>query len=185
MKSYLSRAVLAALGVGWTTAAVSAEPVVLKPSPALATDTDAFPRLIAAPGTDTRATERINRALAQGDARARKAVAECHATGGKDSEWTRTIEVTMRGPRYLSLLATDNFSCGGPHPDYSLVALVYDLATGAPVNWKRLLPAALAQDTRTDTAGDGTFPRGSRFTRLADAGCRGGEGGADERPRMP
>jgi hypothetical protein len=83
-------------------------------------------------------------------------VAECRATGGKDSEWTRTIEVTMRGPRYLSLLATDNFSCGGPHPDYSLVALVYDLATGAPVNWKRLLPAALAQDTRTDTAGDGT-----------------------------
>ena len=47
----------------------------------------------------------------------------------------------MRGPRYLSLLAHDDFYCGGAYPDTDQIALVFDLRTGAPINWKRLFPA--------------------------------------------
>lgn len=166
MKANLCTLALAALAAGLTAVAFAAEPIVLKPSPVLAPGLDAFPRLVETPGSRT--AKRINRALAQGDARVQEAAKECHLgaeeaaardgrpVGGEDGDWSRTITVTMRGPRYLSLLATDGWFCGGAHPDNSMVALVYDLAAGAPVNWKRLLPAALAQDTTTDTAGDGT-----------------------------
>jgi hypothetical protein len=62
----------------------------------------------------------------------------------------------MRGPRYLSFLVNDSADCGGAHPSVSLTALVYDLASGAPVNWQRLLPKAMVQGTSTDSAVDGT-----------------------------
>jgi hypothetical protein len=62
----------------------------------------------------------------------------------------------MRGPRFLSLVVGDSWSCGGAHPDSDGFSLVYDLTTGAPVNWARFLPKNLVQKFGTDTAGDGT-----------------------------
>lgn len=133
---------------------LAAEPVALQASPALAPGLAAFPRLVAAPAGS--AAARINAALGRGDGRARKAAADCRAAGGKDGAWSRTVGVTMRGPHYLSLVAVDEWYCGGAHPDTGTTALVYDLDTGAPVNWRRLLPPALVEGTATDTAGDGT-----------------------------
>jgi hypothetical protein len=93
--------------------------------------------------------------LRRADARVRAAAAECRPPGETRSTWTRTVAVTMRGPRLLSLLAEDSWNCGA-YPDEAPVALVFDLETGAPVNWARFLPASLVGKTKTDTAGDGT-----------------------------
>lgn len=132
-------------------------PVQLKPSPDIATKIAAFPRLVAA--TDDKAAQRINQALDKRDASARQMRKDCLANVDKpeDADYERRIWVTMRGPRYLSFLASDNEDCGGAHPDASDMALVYDLATGAPVNWQRLLPKAMVQSVSTDNVVDGTL----------------------------
>ncbi len=129
-------------------------PVTLKASPAIAPGIDAFPRL-GGPAGD-RKTERINQALDRRDDKVRAAAKSCRAEGGKGAQWTRRVAATMIGPAYLSLVAKDSWSCGGASPDNSTMALVYDLATGAPVNWAPLLPESLAAKTGTDSVGDGT-----------------------------
>jgi hypothetical protein len=61
----------------------------------------------------------------------------------------------MRGPRFLSYLVSDSLYCGGAHPDSSSFALVYDLTTGNPVNWAKLLPRPIVETSSLDTAADG------------------------------
>jgi hypothetical protein len=145
---------------------MGAEPMVfalnLTPSPAVAPGVDAFPRLAAAPGD--RAANRINLALSRADERVRSAVKECRQSAQEGlqpgetirMDWTRAISVTMRGPHFLSLVAADSWQCGGMYPNDEQFALVYDLTTGAPVNWSRPLPAALVRETSRVTAEDGT-----------------------------
>lgn len=138
----------------------TANAVQLTPSPAVAPDVAAFPRLVAAP--HDRAAARINQALVRADARVRGAAQSCLAAGpsaATDNKpwWTRKVSVAMRGPAYLALVAADDWFCGGAYPNTGQVALVYDLRTGAPVNWARLLPASMVRATGTDTADDGTI----------------------------
>lgn len=155
MKRRFGRAFLLAIAAAICGQAVAADSgVQLTPSAAVAPDLAAFPR-IAASSDD--AAARINRALAAADQRSRAFVKECAAQEGEGpTSVTRTIAVTMRGPRYLSFVANDYFDCRGAHPNTDTVALVYDLKTGAPVNWSALLPAALVGKASLDTAGDGT-----------------------------
>jgi hypothetical protein len=108
---------------------------------------------IASPATP--AAAKINAALATLDRRWGGYVRGCRA-GGKDNEASRTAAVTMTGPRFLSIVASDEESCGGAHPDNSTLALVYDLTTGRPVDWRQLLGPRLVTATRTDTVIDGT-----------------------------
>ncbi|HMN72361.1 MAG TPA: hypothetical protein PKA55_10895 [Rhodoblastus sp.] len=134
--------------------AQGAERVVEMKKPAgWARDIDAYPR-IARPADD--AEKKINAAVARLDGRVKKAVAECKSLAGGNADWTRTIEVTMRGPRYLSYVVTDNSNCGGAHPNVASTAIVYDLATGAPVDWAKLLPGKLLGKVALGDAGDGT-----------------------------
>ena len=143
--------IAAAMAVGTLIAAGGAsakEPVRLtKPASAAA-----FPR-IAAPLTP--ATAKINAALARLDHRWSAFVRECKA-GGKDNSADRSVAVTMAGPRFLSVVARDEESCGGAHPDTSTLALVYDLDAGRPVDWKALLGPKLVAETSTDTVIDGS-----------------------------
>jgi hypothetical protein len=130
--------------------------VQLKPTPDIADGIVAFPRLVAA--SDDKAAQRINQALDRRDASARQMQKDCLANVDKpsDADYERTIWVTMQGPRYLSFLVSDNADCGGAHPSTGQMALSYDLAGGAPMNWQRLLPKAMVQGVSTDTAVDGT-----------------------------
>jgi hypothetical protein len=57
----------------------------------------------------------------------------------------------MRGPRYLSFSVGGSQDCGGAHPDSGSAAFIYDLTTGSPVNWQRLLPKSMVQGTSRDT----------------------------------
>lgn len=124
-------------------------PVSLTAPAPLASGVDAFPKLS---GHDPIASK-INAGLVKLDERVRKARAEC--VTAKDTDWSRSISVTLRGPRYLSYLVTDSLDCGGAHPDASMFALVYDLKSGAPVDWSTLLPKSVVERTSLDTAADG------------------------------
>jgi len=133
-----------------TGAAQAGEADISLTSPApLAKDVAAFPKLDAHDAT----ADKINAALVRLDDRVRKARADCVTS--KDAEWSRSIDVTMRGPRYLSYLVSDSLYCGGPHPDSSSFALVYDLTTGAPVDWAKLLPKPLVERASLDSSADG------------------------------
>jgi hypothetical protein len=113
------------------------EPVTLHDGKPVAHAIAAFPKIVAKPGDA--AAVRINHALEGADDSVDRLAADCkHYTG-----WHRGVTVTMRGPRYLSLLAGDDWYCGGAYPDTDLTALVYDLSTGKPVDWTKLFPAGL------------------------------------------
>ena len=131
--------VAAALG---TSVADAGQAVALKPSPAIRRGVAAFPRLVAKPGDEV--ASRINRALKKADD---------VAVEGMCKDYSRQVRVTMRGPRYLSLLASDSWYCGGAYPDSSERAPVYDLATGAPADWKKMLSAALIETAATSPGG--------------------------------
>ena len=142
----------AALGLG--AAANAAGTVQLTHPPKLTSGDAALPK-IAAPVTP--ATAKINAALARIDARWIKASRDClgHAKP-QDAEMTRSVETPMLGPRYLTIVAHDSASCAeAAYPQAWTLALVYDLDTGRPVNWEKLL-GTLVDSAVIDSAGDGT-----------------------------
>lgn len=97
----------------------------------------ALPRIADEP--ENAAAARINRVLKENDLSARDAAADCSERDG----WHRRVAVTMTGPRWLSVVAYDDWYCGGAYPDYSTTPLVFDLSSGAPVDWTNILPAPL------------------------------------------
>lgn len=134
-------------------------PVRLQPGRALFMDAQGTPRVTG--GTAKQVRARINAALAAADARLRAGMKECMMVSsglpdGPPSTWQRTVSVTQAGPRWLSVLVSDDFYCGGAHPNNDVFPLVFDLRTGRPPDWTRLLPPALAGEAALDTAGDGS-----------------------------
>ena len=53
--------------------------------------------------------------------------------------------MTMQGPHFVSFVASDDWDCGGAYPDSGTMALVFDLSTGAMVDWAKLLPVSSAK----------------------------------------
>lgn len=125
----------------------------------LKTQPDLKPGLAAMPKIDAptdEAEQRINTALRRLDGSARKAASACRAEGGPQSSWTRSIASPMRGPRYVSFVIVDDAFCGGAHPNVGTMSIVYDLTTGAPLDWTALLPASLTGTVALATGMDGT-----------------------------
>ena len=141
------------LALGLAAIAPCANALTLTQPPPLAKAMPALPR-IAAPLTP--ATARINAVLTKEDASWRGFLKECHDQAGANFDMERSNQVAMAGPAYFALTIGYSYDCGGAHPDGGTIALVYDLNTGAPANWARLLPKALIDSTSTDSAGDGT-----------------------------
>lgn len=71
-------------------------------------------------------------------------------------DWQRAIRVTMTGPQYLSIVATDEVFCGGAHPDSDTFAMVFDLTTGRPVDWTKLIAPSAKASAFVDSITDGT-----------------------------
>lgn len=153
-KIVLAALIAGVLGVAGRASAADA-PVQLKAMPDIAPKVPALPRVVAA--DSDKAAQRINSALDKLDALTRQDLKDCRANVDKpaDADYERSVWVTMRGPRYLSFLVGGSADCGGAHPDAGDYMLVYDLATGSPVNWQRLLPKAMVQGTSLDTGIDG------------------------------
>lgn len=114
------------------------DPVRLREVRPVAHGIAAFPRIVARKGDA--AAVRIDRALEGADASVDGLASDCNHYKG----WKRSIDVAMRGPRYVSVIAQDDWYCGGAYPDTATVALVYDLSTGKPADWTVLLPKDFA-----------------------------------------
>jgi hypothetical protein len=165
---------------------LAAAQVALTAPPPLRPGIAAFPRVVR-PATP--ATRRINTALAALDTRVRTAAAACRREGGAGrSSWERRVETTMRGPAFVSFLVTDDTYCGGAHPNNGHIAIVYDLASGRPVDWATLLPQALVGTQALTTGDDGVRVvtlASPRLTALYRQGYRSGQddAGVDEQCR--
>jgi len=135
-------------------------PVHLQPRPASTDRAVArLPVVQAGPALTPRNAASINAALRREDARVLNAAAECRAslreqTGrGSQNAWRRSVSIGMAGPRFLAVDLTDNYFCGGAYPNDGQTSLVFDLATGEPVNWMPFFPPGARG--RLNTAGDG------------------------------
>jgi hypothetical protein len=135
--------------VGWRPALAADRRVHLLVPPPVSKNIAAMP-LIADPVDE--AERRINQALKRLDGNVLRAAKDCK---GGDRE--RTVDVPMRGPGFLSLTVTDSVFCdGNAHPDASTFSIVFDLTSGRPVDWTRLLPASLTGTVALRQQGDGT-----------------------------
>lgn len=120
------------------TSGVSAQQISFVSRPDLAKDVASFPRL--APEMPFAA--RINTALNKLNKNALERTRDCKTPDGNPA-FTRSIDVTMAGPRFVSFVARDEWDCGA-HPDNAATPFVYDLSTGKPVDWTKLLPPGVA-----------------------------------------
>lgn len=168
----------------------AADSMVLSKPPVLRKNVAAMP-LIRNAGSGEQ--QRINQSLKKIDATMLATLAECdkdysnfarmtdnqHAERSRRGDWTRTVAVTMAGPRYLSYLITDSNFCGGAHPNFSESALVFDLQTGSPVNWiaqlegreSKLQPAADWNSIPAQQVVDSSL-QAFYAEHLSDDGCR-------------
>ncbi len=88
------------------------------------------------------------------------------------ADWSRTIEVTMEGPRFLSLVVSDETFCGGPHPNGEVIAMVFDMTTGAPVDWTKMV-AKSAGASANSAVGTLVLPALQKMNlAAADADCK-------------
>lgn len=142
--------------IGWCLlaqdAAAADRDVALRLLAPLSHDVDAFPR-VADPVDD--AGRKINGALDRLDAAARKGMAECRREGRGRASWERMFTVPVTGSGLLSFHWVDNVYCGGAHPSVGNAAIVYDLRSGAPVDWTKLLPPTLTGEVALSETMDG------------------------------
>lgn len=146
--------------------------VQLGPIKQLRKDVDAWP-LIVAP--DTSAAQHINTTLALLNQQLAQSLLDCDAdyrqwlimlsesgvtrnpaSDKESAEFSRIVQVTMTGPRFLSLVGSQETFCGGAHPDSEQISIVFDMTTGATVNWVALLPKSAQASAYSETASDGS-----------------------------
>lgn len=106
----------------------------------LAEHFDALPRVA---GTTPQARE-INAYLDRIDVSDRAQRADCLAEGGGNVEWSRSVEAPMTGPRFVSVLLTTGYYCGGAHPSWQQKSLTFDLESGRLADWSDFLPDDMA-----------------------------------------
>jgi hypothetical protein len=137
-------------------------------------DIAAMPQ-IADPSDD--AERRINAALRRLDISVLRASRDC-----KGGDWERSVDVPMKGPGFLSLTITDSMFCeGSAHPESGTFSIVYDLATGKPVDWTHLLPVSLTGTVALEEQADGTKVVTLASKRLFDLYMAGYGAGAAPR----
>lgn len=134
--------------------AVLAEaPGELHPQPPLAEFVAAFPRVA---GEDA-AAKAINARLQELDDGAAE-MADC--------ELNREVRVTLDSPAFLSIYGSEGGYCeGAAHPFFVEYGLTFDRATGAEVDWSKLLPETLLE-TASETF-DPNYPFASAALNAA------------------
>ena len=140
----------------------------IEPIKTLRKGVDAWP-LIVNPGTPAELL--VNSTLTQLNLRLALALRDCDVgaleslklmgeqagpRGSVSEDWSRKVQVTMTGPRFLSIVATDETFCGGAHPDADRNALVFDMTTGALVEWSALVAKPSGAASEAGSGLDGT-----------------------------
>ncbi len=101
-----------------------------------------LPRLVAFHDAKVRA--KVDRLLAKHEAADRAARRDCRQqvreSGHGDDffEYDETTEVTYVSARYVSLRVRTNYDCAGAHPDGTTEGITIDLATGDPLDWRKV-----------------------------------------------
>ena len=142
-------------------ACAAQQSIVLEHLPPIARRVSAMPR-IAHPDKKQR---RINAVLARYDQTLRRMLSSCKLDHGPPY-WDRIIAASMTGPEFLSFFIQDNYYCGGTHPDNERMSVVFDLRTGAQVNWETLLPSSLTGTVRTENSATSTSSVTLKSARL-------------------
>jgi hypothetical protein len=112
--------------------------------------------------TLTRLNLSLTKALTECDAAALADMKQSHTPqkdwpGALAEDWSRKVEVTMQGPQFFSLVATDEYvHCGGAHPNSDTMAMVFDMTTGTPVNWLALVSKSVGASVFADAVSDGS-----------------------------
>ena len=126
----------------------------------------------------TVAAARINRVLIDDGARAIRGAKACQSHAAVPDAWVRRVNVTMRGPDYVSLVAWDSYDCGAYPNDDVVTPFVFALDTGFPVDWTAMFPAGVS--AVSSMAADGTgfelvaWPGlARRVNERADPACKG------------
>jgi hypothetical protein len=161
ISTFVCTLALVPVALGQTRGSVSLEPMKQ-----LRKDVDAWPLIAHA---FTPAEQRVNAFLNGLNERMMESLKDCDAglretkigqrLNGEDHPaqgWERTITVTMTGPRFLSMVTSGSFFCGGPHPYEDRVAIVFDLTTGKPVNWMTFIARSANASAHSDKSLDGT-----------------------------
>jgi hypothetical protein len=144
----IALAVLVALAAPPASAASAS--LTLRKTPNLAKDAEAYPTLVGA----TSAIARINRALQAANARQREDMKDCRRDAPQDGYWwEQSVDAPLIGAHFVSLLAQRNMSCGGAHPNFVAEAVVFDLRTGEPIDWRKRLPASLLAEPSRASGG--------------------------------
>jgi hypothetical protein len=71
------------------------------------------------------------------------------------ADWLRRITVTMHGPRFVAMVATETSFCGGAYPLNDHAAMVFDMTTGELVNWQKFFAAVDGAAAEPEKAKDG------------------------------
>ena len=143
--------------------------VRLQPIVHLRKGVDAWP-LIAHPANA--AELRVNASLQEMNHRLAQALRGCDdalalSPQSKDSagqkikdatgDWERRVTVAMQGPRFLSLIVSDEISfCGGNYPNREDIAVVFDLTTGELVRWDAFVAQSAEAQADSESTLDGS-----------------------------
>jgi hypothetical protein len=139
----------------------------LQPIRQLRKGVDAWPLILNA---NDAASKRVNQTLEEMNQELTSALKECDtnylawakdtgdASAGKGvaDDWERKVAVTMAGPRFVSVIATDDFFCGGAYPDSNRVVMVFDMSTGDLVDWTAMIAKSAGASPLADSGYDGT-----------------------------
>ena len=157
MARLMAPALLFGLVVGNGNARGASDDLDLVKPPPLAKNIAAMPQIVQ-PADE--AQRRINAALKRLDNAVAVAASDCRkeaeGPAAGDAYWSRNVDVPMSGPSYLSIVITDDAFCGGPHPDTATMSIVYDVRSGRPVDWAKLLPPSLTGKIALAKGMDGT-----------------------------
>jgi hypothetical protein len=123
-------------------------PVQLLRLPSLSSKAESLPR-IAHPNQFERI---INHDLLRLDTKAKRDALGC--TGASDDGhrmfYERSVNVLSPGPRYLAIAVNVSTDCGGVHPYYYQFTLTYDVETGRPVDWAKILMKTDAKNDKVN-----------------------------------
>lgn len=151
-------AVQPSAGAQTTTTSTATGHVKLRLLPAIGENVDSFPRVVPNENVSPPMAAALNSRFDRLDSDMRKGLHDCKTGARKmhqdDSafDYEHKLSVSMRGPRYLSVLVSDAYFCGGAHPENNDEALVYDVTTGAAIDWLTMLPGSSIGYKAEDTS---------------------------------
>lgn len=114
-------------------------PELTSPAP-LAANIDATPKLM----LTTPEAAKINASLSAFDTLGLQEILACEGAA-------RSIRVMARSAEFYSFYFTESGMCAGAaHPFFTQALVTFDLSTGSPANWAKLLPESLLQTDAVD-----------------------------------